>query len=191
MTKDEFLTRFLLSPLATNNSRYQHHQSVAQASVLVPLIEVNGELEIILTKRASHLRHHAGQISFPGGRQESHDNSIIDTALREAEEEIGLDRKVVNIVGQLTPLHTISGFYVNPIIGFVTETTLLTADTNEVAEIFNVPLSYLLSSPNHFKIPVYHKKQSYPVHFMPYQQYNIWGATASILSDLMSQIAAK
>ena len=113
MTKNEFLLRFNLLQLAESEHNYQHASPVKSAAVLIALVESeNGEgLQVLLTKRASHLRHHPSQVSFPGGKVEKEDISLIDTALREAYEEIGLSREAITVLGQLPPYQTISGFH--------------------------------------------------------------------------------
>ena len=158
------------------------------AAVLVPLVEKHNTLEVLLTKRASHLRHHGGQISFPGGKAEPWDESMIATAMREAQEEIGLSPDNVEIIGQLNPYQTISGYIVTPVIGFVPGDLNYRADDNEVAEIFQVPLQHFLNSHNHRSVEATFKGHQHQVHFMPYQNYNIWGATAAMLKDLAEHL---
>ena len=153
-------------------------------AVLIPIVSNQGQLEVLLTKRASHLTHHPGQISFPGGKVEPNDRSMIATALRETEEEIGLKSKDIQVLGQLTSYQTISGYEITPIVAFARKNDNYQFDDNEVAEVFHVPLSHFLLREHHIKVPFYHKGKSHNVHFMPYQEYNIWGATAAILHDL-------
>lgn len=190
--KEEFIRRFNLHVVASSSHNYKHHTPLKPAAVLIGLVEntkpENG-LNIILTKRASHLKHHPSQISFPGGKAETSDKNLIETALREAQEEIGLCPTAVTIIGQLPSYETISGFLVTPIIGMVKRNQSFTIDYNEVSEVFQVPLNHYLSKQNHHAIEVCKQGETFNIHFLPYQQYNIWGATASILKDLVLHVS--
>ena len=106
------------------------------------------------------------------------------TALRETEEEIGLRAPFINVLGQLNPYQTISGYEVTPIVAIVPNSKSYQIDENEVSEVFQVPLTHFLQRQHHIQVPFYHKGKHHNVHFMPYQQYNIWGATAAMLHDL-------
>jgi len=188
MNKLDFLHRFQLRHLTTSLHQFKHTSSTKDAAVLVALIEENQQLSVILTKRASHLKHHAGQISFPGGKVEESDNSLTETALREANEEIGLLPSKVNVLGSLKPYQTITGYNVTPIVALVENDALFQIDKNEVAELFTVPLIHFVDTTNHTRIPTYHKGNKYHVYFMPFQHHNIWGATAAMLADLVAHI---
>jgi|TARA_B110000908_G_C10250113_1_gene451461 8-oxo-dGTP pyrophosphatase MutT (NUDIX family) len=194
MTKNEFLHRFQLQSLSESTHSYQYNRQLKNAAVLIPIVEVelegkNKQLDILFTKRADHLTHHAGQVSFPGGKVEPFDGGLINTALREAQEEIGLNINEIEIVGQLHPYQTISGYIVTPIIAFISAKQNYIMDDNEVAEIFQVPLHHFLNTDNHHSINIVQKNSHHQVHFMPYQQYNIWGATAAMLKDLMIHLS--
>lgn len=154
------------------------------AAVLIPIIERPHSLSVLFTVRASHLKHHGGQISFPGGKQEDSDPDLFFTALRETQEEIGILPHEVEIIGQLPRYRTISQYEVLPFIGFVKSSFQLKLDANEVAETFEVPLSYLLDKNNHLIHWVNRKNQHYPVYFIPWQNKNIWGATAAFVRNL-------
>ncbi|MFT5757293.1 MAG: 8-oxo-dGTP pyrophosphatase MutT (NUDIX family) [Alteromonadaceae bacterium] len=184
MTKDEFLHKFKLRQLERSSHGYRYASTLRQAAVLIVLIDDKEELNVLLTKRAIHLRHHPGQVSFPGGKHEPEDIDSIATALREAHEEIGLSPKYVNVIGQLHPYQTISGYIVTPIIALIGSGHHFTKDENEVSEIFQVPLQHFLNTENHLQVTVYHQSKPHQVPFMPYNQYNIWGATAAMLKDL-------
>ncbi len=191
MTRDEFLLRFNLRQLAESQHNYQHHLPLKSAAVLIALVEpeqADKGLQVLLTKRASHLKHHPSQVSFPGGKVEQEDNSLIDTALREAFEEIGLNRDDVSVAGQLPPYQTISGFQVTPVIAIVSRSQDYKLDKNEVAEIFQVPLQYFLTTNDHHVFEASRNGKQHNVHFLPYKHYNIWGATAVMLKDLVSQL---
>lgn len=159
------------------------------ASVLVPIVERPEELRVLFTRRTAHLRDHSGQISFPGGRAEPHDPSPEATALREAEEEIGLDPRRVEVLGLLSDYHTRTDFRVTPVVGLVTAPFELRLDAREVDEVFEVPLSFLLDPANHQR----HSRefQGRDVHYfaIPWREYYIWGATAGMLVNLYRFLA--
>ena len=160
------------------------------AAVLVPLVDHPEGLGVILTQRTDHLNKHAGQISFPGGRIEPEDRNAVDTALRETEEEIGLPRNRIEIVGRLDDYVTGTGFVVAPIVGFIEPPYPLTPDPFEVADVFEVPLDFLIDPGNHKR----HTKRFNGVerHFyaMPYRDRYIWGATAAMLINLYEVLTA-
>ena len=190
MTKNEFLMRFNLLQLAKSEHNYQHPTQLRSAAVLIALVESdNGTgLQVLLTKRASHLKHHPSQVSFPGGKVEKEDKSLVDTALREAFEEIGLSRESITVAGQLPPYQTISGFQVTPIVAIVASSATYQMDENEVAEIFQVPLQHFLTTNDHHIVIAHKSGEPHKVHFLPYKHYNIWGATAVMLKDLVAHI---
>ena len=173
-------------PEASDEASMAPPLRLRRAAVLVPLVERPDGLHVLLTRRTDHLSSHAGQISFPGGRAEELDSSPIETALREAEEEIGLHRRHVEIIGVLPEHVTISAYRVTPVVAIVTPPFDLSADPGEVAEIFEVPLSFLMSGANHERrslvLPEGQGKRSF--YAMPYQGYFIWGATAAMLRNL-------
>lgn len=167
------------------------HQELKPAAVLVPLVERADELTVLLTKRTDHLHHHAGQVSFPGGRVESDDASFADTALRETEEEIGLDRTFVDVVGYLDDYQTGTGFHIVPVVGFVRTGFQLTPDSFEVADIFEVPLSFLFDPDNHQRHSRVWKGEERRYYAMPFNDYYIWGATAGMLMNLYRRVHGK
>ena len=197
MNKQDFVQKFQLQPLEPPTHRFVFPRQLKEAAVLIALhVETSedkahqsDELSVVLTKRASHLKHHAGQISFPGGKVEHSDSSKAETALREAEEEIGLNRDQVKVLGQLTDYHTITGYNVTPVVGVINGDLDLAIDHNEVAEVFTVPLSHFIDTRNHTKVATYHRGDKYFVHFMPYQSHHIWGATAAIIADLVAHLS--
>jgi 8-oxo-dGTP pyrophosphatase MutT (NUDIX family) len=160
------------------------------ASVLIPLVPREGGLTLLLTQRTAHLTDHAGQISFPGGRAEDYDSSVIDTALRESEEEIGLARRHVDILGTLPKYLTGTGYCVTPVVGLVTPPFELAADPSEVAEIFEVPLAFLMDGLNHQRLTVDLPGGRRTFYAMPYNDYYIWGATAGMLRNLFHFLRA-
>jgi 8-oxo-dGTP pyrophosphatase MutT (NUDIX family) len=151
------------------------------AAVLVPLVNRAEGLQVLLTQRTAHLTSHAGQISFPGGRAEEHDASIAATALREAEEEVGLPPASVSIVGHLADYETVTGFRVTPVVGWVEPPFAITPDPYEVAEVFEVPLEFLLNPANqqrHFRMLGEVRRDYWAI---PWKDRYIWGATAAML----------
>ena len=194
MTKDEFLLRFNLLQRGDSGHNYQHHKPLKNAAVLIGLVEPDHEagqqgLQVLLTKRASHLKHHPSQVSFPGGKVEPTDASLVATALRESEEEIGLTANAITVVGQLPAYQTISGYQVTPVIAFIKKNQRFTMDKNEVAEIFQVPLQHFLQTDEHHIVVASRNGKQHNVHFLPYKHYNIWGATAVMLKDLVNHLS--
>lgn len=188
MTKEEFLRKYSLNNISNSIHEYQHHKPLKTAAVLIPLIDDGEQLQVLLTKRSMHLRHHPGQISFPGGKVEKEDKTLIDTASRETTEEIGLPAKLIDIVGNLHSYQVASGFVVTPYIGFIPNNYQFIKDPNEVSEIFQVPLKHFLNNANHTSINIQREKNLQKIHYIPYKDYNIWGATASMLKDLAIHI---
>jgi 8-oxo-dGTP pyrophosphatase MutT (NUDIX family) len=139
---------------------------------------------VLLTERASDLRHHAGQISFPGGRIEPEDASVVEAALREAYEEIGLARERVDIIGFLPDHFIVSGFRVTPVVGFVAADYALQLDRREVADAFEVPLPFLLDPANHVRRRRRFENHEVELTDLPWGERNIWGATAGMLLTL-------
>ncbi len=159
----------------------------AAAAVLVPIIEKD-EPHIVLTRRADHLSSHAGQVSFPGGHWETSDENLIATALREAQEEIGLNPDDVEVSGVLPAHRSGQGQPMVPIVGFVESTATFQANPHEVADIFSAPLSFLMDFNNY----QYHQREwqgktwdYYAVHWEGFQ---IWGATANILRSFHDRV---
>jgi len=153
--------------------------------VLIPLVE-RQQLTVLLTQRASQLRHHAGQVSFPGGSMDPGDDTPAAAALREAREEIGLDGSFVSVIGYLPDHLVITGFRVTPVVGFVRPGFTLKPDPAEVEDTFEVPLSFIFDPANHQP----HRRRSpftgEEVEFIdiPYGNHNIWGATSGMLMTL-------
>ena len=183
MNKAQFLEHFHHAKLVAPEADFPLRAPGKPAAILMPIVD-RDELTMLFTHRAAHLKHHAGQISFPGGKQEQHDTTLVDTALRETEEEIGLDRQHIEIIGNLPPYRTISRFEVLPYIGTVSTGFELTLDHNEVDEVFEVPLAFLLDQQNHLTHWVERKGHRHPVYFIPWQDKNIWGATAAFVRTL-------
>ena len=162
--------------------------TLVQAAVLVPLIERPEGLSVLLTRRASSMRRHSGQVAFPGGRMDAGE-SPWQAALREAEEEIALDRRHVTLAGQSTPYRTGTGYLVTPVVGFVSPGLSLTASPSEVAHIFETPFGYLMDPANHerrhYDLPDGQRRHFYA---MTWEDELIWGATAGMLRALYDRL---
>lgn len=154
------------------------------AAVLMPLVERPHGLNVLLTQRANHLKNHAGQISFPGGRIEPGDADVVAAALRESAEEIGLEGRFVSIAGLLPDHLIITGFRVTPVVGFVAPGFQLRLDPTEVDEAFEVPLAALFDPRNHVKRIRRFEDQEIELTDLPCEGRNIWGATAGMLLSL-------
>ncbi|WP_348651817.1 CoA pyrophosphatase [Iodidimonas sp. MBR-22] len=158
--------------------------AVRRAAVLVPIIQRAEGATILLTRRAEHLSHHAGQISFPGGRADEGDANAIATALRETHEEVGLTPDRIDILGRLDSYETVTGFRIVPVVGMVAPPFDLRLDAREVADAFEVPLDFILDSTNHQRHSRMFRGQRRHFYAMPYQDFYIWGATAHMLVNL-------
>ena len=163
--------------------------SLKPAAVLVPIVDREHGLTMLLTRRAAHLKDHSGQVSFPGGRVAPGDASPEATALREAREEIGLDPARVEVLGRMPDYHTRTEFVITPVIGVITAPLELQRDANEVEEIFEVPLAFLLDPANHQRQSREWQGKLRWFYAMPYQQHYIWGATAGMVVNLSRFLA--
>lgn len=194
MNKAKLLARLhLFIPSSFQPIHSQVQVSERKAAVLVPLLEENNQLAILLTVRSSHLRHHAGQICFPGGKIENRDNSIQATAIRETQEEIGITKTNIQTLTTL-PIHkTLTGFKISPIVAFINTPSSvhssLTIDNNEVSSVFTMPLKHILNKNNFYFIERKLANKSQKVVFIQYKQHVIWGATAAILFNLANQLS--
>jgi 8-oxo-dGTP pyrophosphatase MutT (NUDIX family) len=158
------------------------------AAILLPIVE-REEPSVLLTKRTESMPTHAGQISFPGGRVHAGDASLTDTALRELEEEIGIDREFVEIAGFLNPYETVnSGFLILPVVGFIREDFVLKINPREVADVFEVPLAYLCDPKNRRRLSVERNGLRREFHAIPFNEHTIWGATAEMIVNLSARL---
>lgn len=154
------------------------------AAVLIPIIEHPGAPTVLFTQRALHLKYHAGQVSFPGGRMEAGDTDILATALRETHEEVGILPDAVQVAGCLEPLPTVSGYAVTPIVGLLAPETVFVPDPGEVERVFEVPLAFLVDPANRRYAERLVLGARVRVPEFRYAGEHIWGATASILGRL-------
>jgi 8-oxo-dGTP pyrophosphatase MutT (NUDIX family) len=176
-----------------------NERELSHASVLVPLILRDDGLTVLLTQRTDHLTDHPGQISFPGGRAEPEDADATATALREAHEEIGLHARHIEVLGELPTYTTGSGFVVTPVVALIEPPFTIEADPFEVAEVFEVPLSFLMAPANHRHHEVEFAGVRREFLSMPFEgsgpdgeprRYFIWGATAAMLRNIYRFLAA-
>lgn len=173
--------RFALSPAPAVMRDDAAPDRLRPAAVLVPLVDRDEGLTVLLTRRTDHLHHHPGQVSFPGGRVEAGDRDAEMTALRETHEEIGLHPERVELLGALSEYHTGTGFRVTPVVGLIQPPFDLTPDSFEVAEIFEVPLSFLIDPANRRQEQLLIDGRARTYYAMPWQHHHIWGATAGML----------
>ena len=188
------MDRYLLPQLLLNkpnsysDALMQHprfeNDNFKPAAVLVPLVKRASGLHLILTQRASHLRHHPGQISFPGGKVEPSDLSLIHTAIRETNEEIGIQPSQIKPLVKLNTIPTISGYKVTPIVALIDENYTSAIDYGEVSSTFEAPLTHLFNPKNTTKHKVFNKKHTYELIFIPFEKKLIWGVTAEIIHSM-------
>ncbi len=158
------------------------------AAVLIPLVIDKGGVELLLTQRAAHLKHHPGQVSFPGGRRELSDDSLETTALRETHEETGIGPEFIEIIGHLPRMYTISAYDVDPVVGLVNPGYTLMPDRSEVESVFSVPLSYFADARHRIDTELTFAGTRVPMVEWHYSDQRIWGATAAMIFTLMNTI---
>ena len=158
--------------------------SFRPAAVLVPLVRHAAGMTVLLTQRTEDMPSHAGQIAFPGGRKQTEDADAKATALRETEEEVGLSRTFVQVIGAVDPYRTGTGYEITPVVGIVTPGFTIHADPREVADVFEVPLSHFLDAQNHRIDSRVYQGRERRFYAMPYGDRYIWGATAGMLKNL-------
>lgn len=163
--------------------------ALTPAAVLVPIVMQPEELTVLLTQRTAHLAAHAGQVSFPGGSVEASDESSIHAALRETEEEVGLPRDYVEVIGRLDTYVTSTGFEVTPVVGLVRAPYPMKPDPFEVADVFEVPLAFILDPNNRKRDSREYKGRLRSFFVFPYADRYIWGATAGMLVNLAEVLA--
>lgn len=165
--------------------------ALTPAGVLIPILERAGDLSVLLTQRSAALKHHAGQISFPGGSMEEQDRDVAMTAIRETQEEVGIDPQHVSVIGYLGPMPTITGYAVTPIVGLVSAAAELVIDRSEVEFAFEVPLEFLLDARNDKRVEREFEGHSVAMVEFHYEQRRIWGATAHMVLLLRQYLINK
>ena len=164
------------------------HDEFRPAAVLVALHWVDDEIHLLLTKRSEELKHHSGQVSFPGGGFDESDITIRQAAIRETEEEIGITSEFINIVGYLDDVETISGFYVTPFVAILEDGYNININEYEVSEVFSVPLRYFMDEENCQKRSANYKGKNVNYYVYPHEKYTIWGVTAEIIVKLINKL---
>ena len=184
-----------LSKIEVGDHTHNHHldmpTTLKPAAVLIACMERAHDIHIILTKRNAHLSTHPGQISFPGGRIDDYDTSAADAAVREAHEEIGLSPHNVTLLGQLPEYITRTGYCIFPFVAHIPQIDNWILQQNEVDEIFEIPLSFILSPDNPITKTRNLAGKDYQTFVFPYQGYYIWGATAGILHQFSQILSPK
>jgi 8-oxo-dGTP pyrophosphatase MutT (NUDIX family) len=158
---------------------------MTRAAVLIPLFKKNGEYHILFTRRTDQVEHHKGQISFPGGRKDASDRDLLATALRESEEEMGIRREDVQVLGELDDICTVTRFCVSPFVGLIPYPYPFKVNPREIKEVIEVPLTILFEKGNFRKEFRGLQGNVWPVYFYRHNHHTIWGATASILKQLL------
>lgn len=170
--------------------RPQTRRKLAPAAVLMPIIENADAPSVLFTRRTDHLSRHAGQVSFPGGRAHDDDRTLIDTALRETREETGIAAEFVTVAGFLDAYETGTGYAILPVVGLLKRGFTLVPDVNEVAEVFEVPLSFLLDPANRERHSREWQGQTRDYYAFQYHGHYIWGATAAMLVNFRDRFAS-
>lgn len=184
LTLESFLTRFLLQPPSQVKQR---DLPLRHAAVLVPIVTC-AEPRLLLTRRASTLRKHAGQVAFPGGKQDEEDNSLIATALREAMEEVAIPPECVQVIGTLPPVTSSTGYQVTPVVGLIPPAIEYQINPQEVESLFEMPLHEALRLSRYSALDIHRHGKIFPVWLSWYEQYFIWGMTAGIIRELSLQL---
>ncbi len=165
----------------TEAQRKKHKHGQTRAAVLIPVIATGDQLDLLLTQRTDLVEHHKNQISFPGGAVDSGDNSIVDAALRETEEELGISSLDIDVIGMIDEVTTPSGFLITPVVGILKKLPALTLNTTEVKDAFTVPLSFFYDNANlRIELLEFEGKKR-EVYFYEYGDKTIWGVTAYMI----------
>ncbi|HKD20876.1 MAG TPA: CoA pyrophosphatase [Rhizomicrobium sp.] len=169
--------------------RPESPRTLAPAAVLLAIVESAREPTVLFTRRTEHLSRHAGQVSFPGGRAQDGDRTLIETALRETHEETGIAAEFVSVAGFLDPYETGTGYAILPVVGLLREGYMLVPEVNEVAEIFEVPLAFLLDPKNRERRTGEWQGRKREFYAFEYNGHYIWGATAAMLVNLRDRFS--
>ncbi|MGK0289223.1 MAG: 8-oxo-dGTP pyrophosphatase MutT (NUDIX family) [bacterium] len=169
-----------------NHQPKKQKEELKEAAVLMTITNNSDNPHFVLTLRAAHLSSHAGQVSFPGGKKDDTDQNLVETALRESFEEVGLQSDVVNVVGEIDQFISINRLKVTPIVGIVPEEQIYTPNYSELDSIFKVPLSFFLEKNDYTYDIIPYEGVEYKVHHFHYQDYDIWGLTAVMIMRLLN-----
>jgi 8-oxo-dGTP pyrophosphatase MutT (NUDIX family) len=177
---------------ASTNSRFEFNQNqhLRDAAVLLPLVERDDQLNILFTKRAEHLKHHAGQISFPGGGYDQGDTDLAATALRETVEETGISSNKIKVIGHANQTPTISQYWITLYLGVVSDDYELNICANEVAEAFELPAAPFFDLNNYQKHKVIYQNNKHHYYSIDVDGRKVWGATAKLLRDFVKSLQA-
>ena len=156
-----------------------------KASVLIPLLNVKGEIFVLFTKRSKHLNSHPGQVSFPGGKQDPQDKNPLDTALRETHEEIGLHPKKIEILGRLDQIISLNNYLVTPFVGLIPTQFKPNPNLDEIEKVFKVPLSFFMNEDKHWAEEYVTSSAKVIIHHFNFDSYDIWGLTAKLILRLL------
>ncbi len=170
--------------LSSYNANALNNPDLLRAAVLVPIIQMNSSLELLLTVRSDAVEHHKGQIAFPGGAVEPEDHSLEDAALRESLEEIALPPDQVEILGRIDDMWSPAGFSIAPVVGYINQLPPLHLQPTEVSEYFTVPFQFFMDDTNGYTKPFSRGGEEVMVWYYDYGEYTIWGVTAFIIRNL-------
>ncbi len=173
---------------ALQDWQFDNNSKLKLSAVLIPVVIKNNNHSIIFTQRTQHLNHHAGQISFPGGRAEAGDKNAVDTALRETHEEVGIALKQIHVTGFLDLYTTVSDFSITPIVGYIDKNYQTSIDPFEVDEVFEVPCEVLFNINNYQRNEILWLGEKHLFWELNYQDRRIWGATAAILRNFAERL---
>jgi len=177
--------------LSSRKRRVIEHPPFSHAAVLVPLFQKGGDCHLLFTKRSEQVKYHKSEISFPGGVVDEEDRELINTALREAHEEIGLKESDIQVIGLLDDIVTITEFIVTPIVGLFPYPYPFRVSEAEIAELIEVPLSFLLNKEYQSEKTILRGGQHEVVYAYQYGEHVIWGATARILNQFLGLISSE
>jgi 8-oxo-dGTP pyrophosphatase MutT (NUDIX family) len=186
LSLDNFLSRFQLLRPQVNREALNSRQ----AAVLIPVVR-REQPGLLLTKRSSHLRKHAGQVAFPGGAVDATDASLIAAALREAQEEVAIPPESVDVIGVLPPVDSVTGFQVTPVVGIIPPNLRYHANVDEVSAVFEMPLAEALRLGRYHPLDIQRRGHDHRIWLSWYQHYFVWGMTAGIIRELALQIGLK
>jgi len=186
--REEIFIHQLRQILSSRKRRVIDHPPFSHAAVLVPLYQKEGHCHLLFTKRSDQVKYHKGEISFPGGMVDEEDRELIHTALREADEEIGLKENDVQIIGLLDDIVTITEFIVTPIVGLFPYPYPFRVSEVEIAELIEVPLSFLLTQENITEHEITRMGRREIIYAYQYGEHTIWGATARILKQFLDLV---